>query len=112
MCTAPAVFVDSLYITFWKKIIVRGISMNLYGVYDEVAEDYIGFFSAKNDDVAIRGLGGLEKNDPRNSDDFILVCIGKLDSYEIKHYVSPDGDEIRYRIVGSIHDLVGGSDNE
>lgn len=77
--------------------------MKLYGVYDKVACDYIGFFSAKNDEVAIRGLKSLEKNDPRCSTDFSLVCLGALACKDIY---------VEVRDLGTIVDLVGGADNE
>lgn len=53
--------------------------MNIYAIYDSVAEEYGPIYEAKNDSVALREIDRLTRQmSPEMRDDYVLVCFGKV----------------------------------
>lgn len=82
--------------------------MKLFGIYDSVANEFVNFFSAPNENVALRSLKqSVTRGSPLDCVDFQLTYIGDLEGQKIIN------TDMSY-IICDINSLVirGESENE
>lgn len=67
------------------------MKVNIYTIYDKVAEESGPVFQAKNDMVAVRMLKSLVSENPNISiDEYEVYCLGEFDT-EKRSFVPEDG---------------------
>ena len=67
------------------------MKVNIYTIYDKVAEESGPVFQAKNDMVAVRMLKSLVSDNPNISiDEYEVYCLGEFDT-EKRSFVPEDG---------------------
>ena len=67
------------------------MKVNIYTIYDKVAEESGPVFQAKNDMVAVRMLKSLVSDNPNISiDEYEVYCLGEFDT-EKRSFVPEEG---------------------
>ena len=67
------------------------MKVNIYTIYDKVAEECGPVFQAKNDMVAVRMLKSLVNENPNISvDEYEVYCLGEFDT-EKRSFVPEEG---------------------